>query len=77
VRILGVTTTEFNFSKASTTYAGIYGPGATFTLDSTSQVFGSVVAKTVSISGSTAIGTGTTGSIHVDTGFALNEGVVY
>jgi hypothetical protein len=77
VRILGIETTELNFSKSSQTYGGVYAPGASFSIDSTSQFFGSVVANTISISGNGTIGVSNTGSIHIDTAFAKNEGVVY
>lgn len=70
VRILGIATAVLNFSGSSATYGGVYAPGATFSLNSTSQLFGSVVANTITLnSGGT--------SIHIDTGFAGNVGIVY
>jgi hypothetical protein len=77
VRILGIETTQFSFSKSSVTYAGVYGPGSTFSLDSTSQLYGSVVANNITISGTGTMGVNNTGSIHIDMALASNVGVVY
>lgn len=75
VRILGIETTMLNFNNDSITYGGIYAPGATVNLNSASRLYGSVVAKTVALSaGNTP---SNSPAIHIDTAFAINEGVVY
>ncbi|MGV8059382.1 MAG: hypothetical protein AB2L12_15375 [Smithellaceae bacterium] len=66
-----------SYSKVSQTYGGIYASGADVSIDSTSQLFGAIIAKNISLSGTGTIGLNPTGSVHIDTGFALLEGIVY
>lgn len=68
VRILGVDTTVLNFS-AGIVYGGIYAPAADFLLAKESQIYGTVVADTISMSGSKS-GCG----IHVDKAFSGSGG---
>jgi len=68
VRILGVDTTNLNFSEGIV-YGGIYAPAADFLLASESQIYGTVVADTISMSGAKS-GCG----IHVDKAFSGSGG---
>ncbi|HOW57714.1 MAG TPA: hypothetical protein PKZ12_06910, partial [Smithellaceae bacterium] len=65
VRILGISTTVLNFVGASVTYGGVNAPGAEFNLQSESQLYGTVVARIIAMSGAKS-GSG----IHVDKGFS-------
>ena len=69
VTVLGITTAQLNFSGTSATYGGVYAPGATFSLASESQLYGTVVANTIAMSGAKS-GSG----IHIDKAFSAAGG---
>jgi len=69
VRILGIETTNLKFSGASETWGGVNAPGATFELASESQLYGTVVARAISLSGAKD-GCG----MHVDKSFSASGG---
>jgi len=68
VRILGVDTTVLNFSEGIV-YGGIYAPAADFSLASESQIYGTVIADNIDMSGARS-GCG----IHVDKAFSGSGG---
>ncbi len=68
-RILGIQTTNLNFSGASETWGGVNAPGAVFALASESKLYGTVVARTITLSGAK-----TGCAMHVDKSFAATGG---
>lgn len=69
LRILGINTTNLNFSGASETWGGVNAPGATFALASESQLYGTIVARTISLSGAKD-----GCALHVDKSFSSTGG---
>lgn len=75
VTIWGIDTPTLTFTGNSVTYGGINAPGATpFALQSESQLYGSIVAKTITMSGAKS-----GCAIHVDKGFSkyTDKSIVY
>lgn len=68
VLIKGISMTELAFVKDSRTYCAIYAPGSSLSIDSTSEIFGSVYAGTISMSG---------GDLHLDMAFSESTNLGY